>query len=78
MLMELADEGPVFSVGHFSDLKHLIARMLTSKEMVRMSRADIASCSRRKLVRWSLGERGIMMILGVGMALGKKWLSRRQ
>jgi hypothetical protein len=76
--MEFAYEGPILSVGHFSDLKHLIARMLTSKEMLRMSRADSPYCSLRKLDLWSLGERGIIEILPSDIALGKKWLSRRQ
>ena len=76
--MELANECPILSVGHFSDLKHLIARMLTSKEMLRMSRADSAYWYLRRLDLWSLGDLGIMEILPSEMALGKKWLSRRQ
>jgi hypothetical protein len=69
--VQLADECPVLSVGHFGDLKDLIARRLTSKEMLRMSSEERASCSRRRLLRWSLGDRGIMVILADGMAEGK-------
>lgn len=70
--VEFANEGPILSVGHFSDLKHLIARRLTSKEMLRTSRADSPYCSLRKLDLWSLGDRGIIAILARDMALGKK------
>ena len=51
LFVQLADERPVLRVGHLCDLKHLIGKILTSKEMLRISWAESPSCRRRRLVR---------------------------
>lgn len=37
LLVQLADKRPILRVGHLCDLKHLIGKILTSKEMLRRS-----------------------------------------
>lgn len=51
LLVQLANKRPILRVGHLCDLKHLIGKILTSKEMLRSSWAESPSCRRRKLVR---------------------------